>query len=174
MIRYPGAPEGSTGSGSGLKCLRKWGHGFKSHLIDWWSWGLNFGPLGTSPMTNLLHRAGSLGNYLTSVVSSNVHQMYINVFKINFLSQKNDIKTTNKYDKEVSATIIDHRPIHGLQRNTELLFTKEYNKSKSTSCTASARVPVLNTFLYFSNKTYMLWVLKRTVLMRLFILATKA
>ena len=32
-----GAPEGSTGSVSGLKHLRRWGRGLKSHPTDWWS-----------------------------------------------------------------------------------------------------------------------------------------
>ena len=34
-----GAPEGSTGSGSGLKRLRRQGHGWKSHPRDRKTWG---------------------------------------------------------------------------------------------------------------------------------------
>ena len=39
-----GASEGSTGSGSGFKLLRRWGHSLKSHQTDWRSWGSNWGP----------------------------------------------------------------------------------------------------------------------------------
>ena len=35
VVLCPGAPEGSTGSGSGFKASRKTGHGFKSHPTDW-------------------------------------------------------------------------------------------------------------------------------------------
>ena len=31
MVLCSGASEGSTGSGFGLKCLRRWGHDLKSH-----------------------------------------------------------------------------------------------------------------------------------------------
>ena len=51
----PGAPEGSTGRGSGLKRLRRRGHGLKSHPTDWWSPLSNSGTLGTRRVTYLLH-----------------------------------------------------------------------------------------------------------------------
>ena len=35
VVLCPGAPEGSTGSGSGFKASQKTGHGFKSHPTDW-------------------------------------------------------------------------------------------------------------------------------------------
>ena len=34
MVLCPKAPEGSTGSGSGLKRLRRWDHSLKSHPIS--------------------------------------------------------------------------------------------------------------------------------------------
>ena len=42
-----GAPEGSTGSGSVLKCLRRKGYCLKSHPTDWESRESNSGLLGT-------------------------------------------------------------------------------------------------------------------------------
>ena len=44
-----GAPEGSTGSGSGLKHPRDMPQ-LKIYLTDWWKGGLNSGPLGTRPL----------------------------------------------------------------------------------------------------------------------------
>ena len=35
VVLCPGTPEGSTGSGSDLKRLRRRGNGLKSHLTDW-------------------------------------------------------------------------------------------------------------------------------------------
>ena len=35
MVLCPGTPDGSTGSGSGLKRLRRRGNGLKSHPTDW-------------------------------------------------------------------------------------------------------------------------------------------
>ena len=35
VVLCPGAPDGSTGSGSGFKASQKSGHGFKSHPTDW-------------------------------------------------------------------------------------------------------------------------------------------
>ena len=35
VVLCPGTPEGSTGSGSGLKRLRRRGNGLKSHPTDW-------------------------------------------------------------------------------------------------------------------------------------------
>ena len=35
LVLCPGAPEGSTGSGSGFKASQKTGHNFKSHPTDW-------------------------------------------------------------------------------------------------------------------------------------------
>ena len=35
VVLCPGAAEGSVGSGSGLKNLRRRGHGLKSHPTDW-------------------------------------------------------------------------------------------------------------------------------------------
>ena len=35
VVLCPGAPEGSTGSGSGFKASQKSGNGFKSHPTDW-------------------------------------------------------------------------------------------------------------------------------------------
>ena len=35
LVLCPGAPEGSTGSGSGFKASQKTGHSFKSHPTDW-------------------------------------------------------------------------------------------------------------------------------------------
>ena len=35
VVLFPGAPEGSTDSGSGFKASQRTGHGFKSHPTDW-------------------------------------------------------------------------------------------------------------------------------------------
>ena len=35
MVLYPGAPEGSSAVVLIIKCLRRRGHGLKSHLTDW-------------------------------------------------------------------------------------------------------------------------------------------
>ena len=35
VVLCPGAPEGSTGRGSGFNASQKTGHGFKSHPTDW-------------------------------------------------------------------------------------------------------------------------------------------
>ena len=35
MVLCPGAPEGSTGSGSDFKASQKTGHRLKSHPTDW-------------------------------------------------------------------------------------------------------------------------------------------
>ena len=35
MVLCPGAPEGSTDSGSGFKASQKTGHSLKSHPTDW-------------------------------------------------------------------------------------------------------------------------------------------
>ena len=35
VVLCPGTPEGSTGSGSGFKHLRRRGNGLKSHPTDW-------------------------------------------------------------------------------------------------------------------------------------------
>ena len=35
VVLCPGAPEGSTGSGSGYEASQKTGHVFKSHPTDW-------------------------------------------------------------------------------------------------------------------------------------------
>ena len=35
VVLCPGAPEGSTGSGSGFRASQKTGQGFKSHQTDW-------------------------------------------------------------------------------------------------------------------------------------------
>ena len=51
VVLYAGAPEGSTGSGSGLQHLSRRCHGLKSHLTDWWSQELNYGPIGTRQVT---------------------------------------------------------------------------------------------------------------------------
>ena len=61
-----GAPEGSTGSGSGLRCLSRQRQGLKSHLTDLWSQELNLAPLGTRQVTYPLHHAGSC--YRTSTI----------------------------------------------------------------------------------------------------------
>ena len=52
VILCPGAPEVSTGSGSGLKHLRRWGHSLKSHPTDWETQGSNSGPLGPGEYSN--------------------------------------------------------------------------------------------------------------------------
>ena len=54
VVLCPGTPDGSTDSGSGLKCLRRRGNGLKSHPTDWlqkrakyialWHSGFNVGP----------------------------------------------------------------------------------------------------------------------------------
>ena len=36
VVLCPEASEGSTGSGSGLKCLRRLGHRLKYHPTDWY------------------------------------------------------------------------------------------------------------------------------------------
>ena len=56
-----GAPEGLTGSGSGLKSLRRWGKGLESHPTDWESQGSNKGPLCTRWVVYPLHHSGSWG-----------------------------------------------------------------------------------------------------------------
>ena len=45
---YLRAPDGSPGSGSGLKDLRRLVYSLKSYLIDWESRTSNSGPLGTN------------------------------------------------------------------------------------------------------------------------------
>ena len=52
-----GAPESSTGSGSGLKRLRGRGRGLKSHPTDRWSRGSNSGPLGIRRVTSPIQHA---------------------------------------------------------------------------------------------------------------------
>ena len=42
----PGTPEGSTSSGSVLKCLRRQGHSLKSHPTDWEKPGIEPGTPG--------------------------------------------------------------------------------------------------------------------------------
>ena len=47
----PGAPEGSTGSGSGLKHLRRRSHGLNAHPTDSCTRGSNSRPLSTRRLT---------------------------------------------------------------------------------------------------------------------------
>ena len=60
VVLCPGAPEGPTDSGSGLKGLRGRGHGLKSHPTDGESRESNSGLLGTRRVTYPLHLGGSL------------------------------------------------------------------------------------------------------------------
>ena len=53
-----GAPEGSTGSGTGLKGLGRRGHSLKSHSKDWESRGSKSGPLCSRQVTYPLHHGG--------------------------------------------------------------------------------------------------------------------
>ena len=59
MFSCPGALEGTTVCGSGLKRLRRRGNSLKSHPTDWWSLGTNSGPLVTRRVTYSLHHAES-------------------------------------------------------------------------------------------------------------------
>ena len=75
VVLCPGAPEGTTSSGSGLKCLRR-DHSY-SHPKDWESQGSNSGPLGTWQMVYPLHRGNKVQNFqnpeLKKFKSLNLH-----------------------------------------------------------------------------------------------------
>ena len=50
VVLCPGTPEGSTGSGSGLKRLRRRGNGLKSHPTDWEKPGIEPATLSLYPL----------------------------------------------------------------------------------------------------------------------------
>ena len=61
VVLCPGTPEGSTGSGSVLKRLRRRGNGLKSHPTDWEKPGIEpatpgLQDIGLSPTPRWLHR----------------------------------------------------------------------------------------------------------------------
>ena len=65
VVLCPVAPEGSTGSGSGLKRFRRRGHSLKSGSFG--SQGLNLGPLGLSQMVYPLHHGSSQNKHILKV-----------------------------------------------------------------------------------------------------------
>ena len=50
VVLYPGAPEGSTGSGSGLKASQKTGHVVKSQQTEWEKPGIELAAPGLQGM----------------------------------------------------------------------------------------------------------------------------
>ena len=58
MVLCPGTPEGSTGSCSGLKRLRRQGNSLKSHPTDWEKPGIEPATPGLQDIGLSLHHGG--------------------------------------------------------------------------------------------------------------------